>query len=145
MGTTRSVARNTFLLTIGLLSGRALGVLLIRKMTPIFGAEGMGVWGAAIDISAILLVISNFGLGTLLTREVTRARGMTLPLFWNTLVIRWMIAGACYLFLLGYVHISGFTPLARTATTGQPPAMASSSTIPCVSEVEAKTKRSAAR
>ena len=116
MGTSRSIARNTFLLTIGLLSGRALGILLIRKMTPILGAEGMGVWGAATDISAILLVVANFGLGTLLTREITRARGMTLPLFWNTLVIRWIIAAGCYLFLLGYVQVSGFAPLARAAT-----------------------------
>ncbi len=112
----RSVAKNTMLLTLGLLTGRALGVFLIRKMTPILGTDGMGIWGAAIDISAILQVITNFGLGTLLTREITRARGMTLPLFWNTLRIRWVIAGLCYLLLLFYVDTAAFGELARTAT-----------------------------
>ncbi len=112
----RSVAKNTMLLTLGLLTGRALGVFLIRKMTPILGTGGMGIWGAAIDISAILQVITNFGLGTLLTREITRARGMTLPLFWNTLRVRWLIAAACYLFLLFYVDVSAFGDLARRAT-----------------------------
>ncbi len=112
----RSVAKNTMLLTLGLLTGRALGVFLIRKMTPILGTGGMGIWGAAIDISAILQVVTNFGLGTLLTREITRARGMTLPLFWNTLRVRWLIAGLCYLLLLFYVDVSGFGDLARRAT-----------------------------
>ncbi len=112
----RSVAKNTLLLTIGLLSGRALSVILIRKMTPILGTGGMGIWGASIDIAAILQVITNFGLGTLLTREITRARGLTLRLFWNTLKVRWLIAAACYLFLLFYVDISHFDELARRAT-----------------------------
>ncbi|PJA76321.1 hypothetical protein CO151_03165 [bacterium CG_4_9_14_3_um_filter_65_15] len=112
----RSVAKNTLLLTLGLLSGRALGVILIRKMTPILGTEGIGVWGAAVDISAILQVVTNFGLGTLLTREITRARGMTLHLFWNTLKVRWLIAAACYLILLLYVGAGSFTDLARQAT-----------------------------
>lgn len=112
----RSIAKNTMLLTVGLLSGRVLGVFLIRKMAPILGTDGMGIWGAAIDISAILQVVANFGLGTLLTREITRARGMTLPLLWNTLLIRTGIGALCYLFLLGYVNLSGFEPLARSAT-----------------------------
>lgn len=115
-GASRSIAKNTMLLTLGLLSGRVLGVFLIRKMAPILGTEGMGIWGAAIDISAILQVVANFGLGTLLTREITRARGMTLPLLWNTLVIRAGIGALCYLFLLAYVDLSGFEPLARSAT-----------------------------
>ncbi|MFH2052965.1 MAG: flippase [bacterium] len=116
MGATRSVARNTLWLTLGLLSGRALGIFLIRKMTPVLGADGMGVWGAAIDLSAILQVIANFGLGTLLTREITRNRGMTLPLFWNTLRVRWAIGAICYVLLLIYVDVSGFESLARQAT-----------------------------
>ena len=74
-GASRSIAKNTMLLTLGLLSGRVLGVFLIRKMAPILGTEGMGIWGAAIDISAILQVVANFGLGTLLTREITRRPG----------------------------------------------------------------------
>ncbi len=113
----RSVAKNTMLLTVGLLSGRALGIFLIRKMTPILGTDGMGIWGTAIDISAILQVITNFGLGTLLTREITRARGMTLPLFWNTLRIRWGIALLSYALLMVYVLAGDdYGDLARRAT-----------------------------
>ena len=69
MGATRTVAKNTFLLTFGVLSGRALSALLIRFMTPELGQEGIGIWGSATDLSAILLVITNWGLGTVVEAE----------------------------------------------------------------------------
>lgn len=115
MGASRSVAKNTILLTIGLMSGRVLALFLQKKMAPILGPEGLGIWFAAIGLTAILQVVANFGLGTLLTREITRAREMTLPLFWAALRIRWMLGAFCYLFLLGYVSVQGWDPLARTA------------------------------
>lgn len=115
MTATRSIAKNTMLLTLGLLSGRALSVLLVHKMSPILGDAGIGIWGLATDLTAILLVITRFGLDTLLTREVTRHRGMTLPLFWSTLRIRWMVGAACYLFLILYVKVSGYGSLKSAA------------------------------
>ncbi len=69
MQASRTIAKNTILLTFGVLAGRALGVLVIKKMWPVLGDEGIGIWGAATDLVAIILVMSNFGLGTLLTRD----------------------------------------------------------------------------
>ncbi|MCP4573851.1 MAG: oligosaccharide flippase family protein [bacterium] len=115
MGATRTVAKNTILLTIGLLSGRALSVLLIRKMTPLLGTDGMGIWGQATDLTAILLVVANYGLGTLLTREVTRRRYLTSALFWSAVRVRWIIGAACYAFLLVFVRAMGFDDLKTAA------------------------------
>lgn len=113
MGATRSIAKNTILLTVGLYSGRVLALFLRKKMTPILGPEGIGLWAAAISITGILQVVVNFGLGTLLTREVTKAPLMTLRLFWTTLKIRWLLACGCFLFLLGFVSVSGYPELDR--------------------------------
>ena len=76
---TRSVAKNTFLLTFGLCSGRVLALFLTKKMTPILGTEGMGIWFTANDVTAILLTVANFGLGVLLTREITQAPDLSRP------------------------------------------------------------------
>ena len=116
MSATRSIAKNTLLLTVGLMTGRILALLLQRKMTPILGPDGYGILTAAIGLTAILQVVTNFGLGTLLTREITKARVMTLPLFWAALRIRWLLGGVCYLFLLGFVSVAGYEAAARTAT-----------------------------
>ena len=69
-------------------------MLLAPLMTPILGTEGMGALYTAIGVFTILLTVSRFGLGILLTREVTRAKELTWPLFWSTIRIRWMISAA---------------------------------------------------
>jgi O-antigen/teichoic acid export membrane protein len=111
----RTIAKNTLLLTFGVMVGRALGVIVIKKMTPVLGNVGMGIWGTATDLVAILLVMSNFGLGTLLTREVTRRKAMTLPLMWSTLKLRWAMGAAGYGFLIVFARVSGFNDLKTAA------------------------------
>jgi O-antigen/teichoic acid export membrane protein len=114
-GSTRLVAKNTLLLTLGLLAGRALALLVLRKMTPLLGPDGIGIWGLATDLTTILLTMANFGLGVLVTREIARARGMTWPIFWAALRVRWLMGIAGYLILIGYVRISGLGSLAQAA------------------------------
>ncbi len=115
MSATRSVAKNTILLTIGLFSGRVLALFLRKKMTPILGTDGLGILVTAISINTIMLTVSRFGLGVLLTREITRAKVLTLPLFWATLRIRWLISAVSYLFIFGFVSVSGYEALPREA------------------------------
>ncbi len=114
MGASRNIAKNTILLTVGLYSGRVLALFLRKKMTPILGPEGIGIWTFALSVAGIMQTISNFGLGNLLTREIAKTRAMTLPLFWTTLKIRWLVGGVCYAFLLGFAQVSGWDALDRT-------------------------------
>jgi O-antigen/teichoic acid export membrane protein len=111
---TRKIAKNTVLLTLGLMSGRFLSLLVLEKMTPLLGTEGIGIWGFATDITTILLVVSRFGLDTLLTREVTRSKARTLPLLWAALRIRLGMGAICYIFLLIFSSGPGFTELKTT-------------------------------
>jgi O-antigen/teichoic acid export membrane protein len=115
VGVTRLVARNTVLLTVGLLAGRVLALFVTRKMTNILGTDGMGVWGWATDVTVLFLTVTNFGLGTLLTREVARARGMTLDILWAALRLRWLMAAGSFLVLFCYVSLTGKDELARMA------------------------------
>ena len=115
MGTTRAVARNTVMLTFGLLFGRLMAMFVFRKMAPILGPDGFGVTGLAIDVSAILLIIANFGLQNLITREVARDRVMTLRIMWSALQIRLAMGALCMLGLVIYVLVSGFDALQRDA------------------------------
>jgi O-antigen/teichoic acid export membrane protein len=115
LSASRSVAKNTILLTVGLFSGRVLALFLRKKMTPILGTDGLGILATALSINTILLTVSRFGLGVLLTREITRAKALTLPLFWATMRIRWMISAFSYLFLIGYVSAAGYEGLTRGA------------------------------
>ncbi len=112
---TRSVAKNTFLLTAGFMLGRLLAVFITKKMTPLLGPEGMGIWFLANDLTVILLTVANFGLGVLLTREVTRHRQWSWPLMWAALRLRWGLGALCYLVLLAYLQLTGESELAMAA------------------------------
>jgi O-antigen/teichoic acid export membrane protein len=114
VGASKNIAKNTILLTVGLYSGRLLALFLRKKMTPILGPEGIGIWTFALSVLGIMQTISNFGLGNLLTREIAKTRAMTLPMFWTTLRVRWLIGAICYAFLLGFSQISGWDALDRT-------------------------------
>ena len=109
------VARNTMYLTIGLFSGRILAIYVWRKMAPLLGTDGMGIANLATDVSTILLIIANYGLGTLITREVARNREMTMPVMWAALKIRLALAAVCFVGLFGYAALAGFGPLERGA------------------------------
>lgn len=115
MTSTRTVARNALFLSIGLLSGRVLTVFVYQKMAGILGPAGVGIANLAIDVSAILLIVANYGLGTLITREVTRDRKLTLPVMWAALKIRLALATACFGVLYVYATLSGFGELQRGA------------------------------
>ncbi len=115
MTSTRTIAKNTLFLTVGLFSGRILSIFIFQKMAGTLGPQGFGVSTLAIDVSTILLIIANFGLGSLITREVARDRTMTLPVMWAALRIRLGVGALCYAALLLYIAGSGFGPLQRDA------------------------------
>jgi O-antigen/teichoic acid export membrane protein len=112
---TRSVAKNTFLLTSGLMLGRVLALFVTKKMTPVLGPDGMGIWFLANDITVILLTVSNFGLGVLLTREVTKNPGQSWPQLWAALRLRWFLGAVCFALLTVYLRLTGETELVTLA------------------------------
>ncbi len=115
MKASRFVVKNTALLTIGLFSGRILGFFIFRRLTGLEGTVGTGIWATSADITSILIVIANFGLGALITREIVKTRERTAGIFWAAVRIRMMLGLAAYALVLVYVNLTGFAPLVREA------------------------------
>ncbi len=115
MGESRTIARNTVLLTVGLVFGAVIRVLLTRMMSAGLIAEHLGVWFWATDVTVIVLTITRFGLDTLVTREVSRAPELTLRIVVSALGVRWIMAALCYGLLLGYLFLTGKTEFERAA------------------------------
>lgn len=111
----RSVAKNTFLLTLGLMSGRILALFIQKKMTPLLGPSGMGIFALATDLTTILLVVTNFGLGTLMTREVTKDHASSGAILLGALQVRLALGVVCYLGMIIYLQVTGEAHLTRVA------------------------------
>jgi len=115
MRASRYVAKNALLMTVGLFAGRILAFLIFRRMTGTVGVEGMGVWGLAVDLTTIILTVSNFGLTTLITREIVKDQADTWPVFGAALRIRLLLGFATYALLTGYVFATGYDSVTRAA------------------------------
>lgn len=115
MRASRYVAKNAFLMTFGLFAGRLLAFFVYRELTGEAGKDGTGVWGLAVDLTTIILTISNFGLGVLITREIVKRREHTWAVLWAALRIRWALGLVSYAALVGYLLISGYDAPTRAA------------------------------
>lgn len=109
------VARNTLLLTTGLLFVRLLAFLVFRRLAGQEGAAGIGVWGVAAELSAILTVVACFGLNTVLTREIIKGPERAWDLFWSSLRLRGLVGAAGYAALVGFVGLAGYDAVTRQA------------------------------
>ena len=75
MRLSHTVGKNTLLLSVGYLLGRLLAFLVFRRLTHLEGTEGAGVWGVAVELTGILVVVAGFGLDSLITREIIKTPG----------------------------------------------------------------------
>ncbi len=110
-----AIARNTFWLALGILVSRMLTLVVVRQMTPALGTTGMGIWGWATDVAAIALVVTNYGLDQLITREAVREPAAVRGILWAALRVRWALALICWIILVVYVTATDKEPLARAA------------------------------
>jgi len=115
MRASRYVAKNALLMTVGLFAGRILAFLIFRRLTGEAGVEGTGIWGVAVDLTTIILTISNFGLTTLITREIVKDHTDTWPVFGAALRIRLLLGLVTYALLAAYVFATGYDAPTRAA------------------------------
>lgn len=67
------LSRNTFSLLVSNAGGAVLSFLLAVLIGRVLGSDGLGVYAAALAWVLPLSMIAEFGLGTLLTREVAQS------------------------------------------------------------------------
>ena len=111
----QAAAKNTTLLSAGLFLGRFLAFFIFRRLAHLEGPAGLGVWGVAVELTAIFIIAANFGLGALVTREVIKEPARTAGLFWTSLQIRLVAGTVGYALLIGFVFLSGYDSFTRWA------------------------------
>ena len=70
--TRQTIIKNTFWLFIGEASGRLLKMLLIVYAARKLGAEGWGTFAYALSVASLLMILSDVGIGTLITRNASQ-------------------------------------------------------------------------
>ena len=74
MSQARRIARNTSFLTISQIISFGVSAIYVILVARYLGPQGLGILNFAVALTAIFNVLTNFGLPTLITREVARDR-----------------------------------------------------------------------
>ncbi|MCL6432210.1 MAG: oligosaccharide flippase family protein, partial [Anaerolineae bacterium] len=111
----RRVAKNTVVPLALQLLNKGVDMVFAMLMLRLLGPGDAGKYAFAVYVAVLLEVVTNFGLNTLLTREVARNREDANAYLWNTTILRLGLAAAAApllaLFLLIY-RPAGDTTLA---------------------------------
>ncbi len=106
--TTLRVGRNSAWLLFGEVFGRAGGAVWQLLLARYLGVLIFGEFTFALSVAAIIGVLSDFGLGTLVTREVSRNRAEPFRVLKGALLARALLA-----LLLGTLAVVAVTLLGR--------------------------------
>ncbi len=72
--TRQTVARNTFWLTMTSIGGRLLRAVIVIYATRTLGPTQWGIFSYAISLTAFLTIFIDFGMGSILTREISKTK-----------------------------------------------------------------------
>jgi len=87
----RRVAKNSLVPTITALVNKGLFTLFSLLVLRILGVEGQGHLGLAIAVAGYFDIITNFGLNTLVQRDVARDYSQGSRYFTNTVILRLLL------------------------------------------------------
>jgi O-antigen/teichoic acid export membrane protein len=103
-----SIAKNTFVMLASRCVLLALGFAYTMYTARYLGTEGYGIISFALALSAIFLVFSDLGLGTLATREISRNRSLTGTYLSNLAVIKALLVLLASAAIVLFVALSGY-------------------------------------
>ena len=101
--TARLVAKNTVAPLIMQLVNKGIDTAFAMLMLRLLGPDNQGKYYFAIYVALLFEALINFGLNTLVTREVACRRDQANRYLWNTSVLRLGLAGASAPLLLAFL------------------------------------------
>jgi O-antigen/teichoic acid export membrane protein len=91
MSAVKTIARNTIFLAVSQAITIALGFFYIMYIARYLRVDGYGILSIALVFSSICLMLTDFGLNTLTTREIAKDRSLTDKYFGNVAIIKLLL------------------------------------------------------
>ena len=105
--------KNTVQLTLAMIGQKVLAFFYFLTIARLIGAESTGSYFLALSVTAIFSVLTDFGLQPVLIREVAKQKSEWQTLVRTTLSLKLVFVLLSSLFVIGFVHLMGYSPLVR--------------------------------
>lgn len=113
MKTARRIAFNFISLSFSEIIAKALQLFVFVYIARVYGKIDFGNFVFAIAFSAILSVLTDFGINSLLIREISRSKSDLKKYFSNALVMKIFLGIATFILAFAYLNLLGYSSKAR--------------------------------
>ncbi len=108
---TAKIAKNSLVQLIAGVINKLLGVLLVIYAARQLGADGFGTYSYVLSLYAIFFIVTDFGLGTITTRDVAQDSSRESVYLGNILILRLVLSLIAAIGLIGAVWVLRQPPL----------------------------------
>jgi O-antigen/teichoic acid export membrane protein len=98
----QTLAKNTFWLFFGQISGRLLRAALVIYAARILGPAEWGAFSYALSLVAFILIFSDLGIGAIVTRELAKNLGLSEKYFSTALFLKIILLAICVALILSF-------------------------------------------
>ena len=116
MKTARRITRNFLSLSISEIFAKILQLIVFVYLARSFGPLEFGNFGFALAFSLIIVIIADFGLSTLLIREISRNRNKVKKYVSNALAIKLLLSLVTFIAAFLYMNLMNYTASIRAVT-----------------------------
>ncbi|MFH1790071.1 MAG: oligosaccharide flippase family protein [bacterium] len=109
-----SVAKNTSFFTVASVLQRMISFVYFAIIARIIGVENTGMYFFAIAFTAIFTVVADFGLGAVLTREISRDQDNAVDYVSTVLSTKIFFCTCTYLAIIIIANLLGYNQLLKT-------------------------------
>src|SRR3989344_2650207 len=112
--TAQTIAKNTFWLSFGEITGRFLRVAIIFYAARVLGVAGYGTFSYMTNLAGLVTIFSDVGLSGVLIREVAKDKEKRMALFSTSLVLKMALLLLSLFFIVFGTPLITSIPLSKT-------------------------------
>jgi len=110
MNTARRIAFNFLSLTSAEVISKILQIFVFIYLARAFGKDGFGIFSFGLSFAFIIVIFANFGLSTLLVREISRNKRLASKYLSNALISKIFLSILTFLLTYVFLNIMDYTP-----------------------------------
>lgn len=108
MNTVRRIAKNTLALTISDIINKVLSFILVIQIARYLGDVGFGKYSFAFAFANLFIIFADFGLNTILIREIAKYKSETSKFLGNALIIKLFLCLLTFIFIFITINLMDY-------------------------------------
>jgi O-antigen/teichoic acid export membrane protein len=113
-GTARRITANFLSLVSSQVISRVIQLVIFVYLARILGKSDFGIFSFGLAFAFLFVIISDFGLSTLIIREVSRDKKSAAKYMSNSLMIKLLLSVIAFVSAYFFLNIAGYSPQVKT-------------------------------